>query len=129
MKITTKWLKTMEERARKARMAGMNPAVQERFYAVKKAGGKWLVSNGRAWWDEPVLVEEIHEYADKTVNYYFEGVQQFNRRKIEENGMRPIRGAQLLEVLPLTKVVYFDHTALVAGRPTRLVYDAPAEND
>lgn len=125
--ITQKWLKAMDEQARKARVMGMNPAVQEKFYAAKKVGQKWLISNGRAWWDGPVLVKEIHLYADKTVSthYYVEGVQQFNRRRIVESGMIPVQGAQLPEMLPLSKVVVFDHARLQDGRPMRRVYDAP----
>lgn len=52
-------------------------------------------------------------------------MQHLNRRRIVESGMIPVQGAQLPEMLPLSKVVVFDHTRVQDGRPMRRVYDAP----
>ncbi|MBQ7848803.1 MAG: hypothetical protein IJ343_03690, partial [Clostridia bacterium] len=58
------WLKTMEDRARKSNQEDGAPDVVVGYYAARKVKGKWKISNGRAWWNDPVVVREIHEYAD-----------------------------------------------------------------
>lgn len=105
------WLKTMEDRARRSNQEDGPPDVAVGFYAARKVKGKWKISNGRAWWNDPVVVREIHEYTDGSVcaTSYIEGVQLFARRNIENSGMKAIRPSELRSMLPIAKVVYFDH--------------------
>ena len=125
-RFSQEWLKTMNDRARKCKYEIGNPEVVSSFYAVKKTpGGPWRISNGRAWWSEPVLVREIHEYRDGvvTAHNYIEGVTMFSRRHITDANLYPARASELTNMLPLSKVVFFDHTQLdERGRATRYVF-------
>ena len=125
-KTLADWVKDMDARARKSKAEnGGGPEVQIGYYAVKKIGTNWHVSNGRAWWDNPVLVREFHEYPDGLVcsHYYIEGVQLFGRKNIENSGLKAMRPSEVANVLPLAKVVYFDHRKMTDGRAKRTVYD------
>lgn len=125
-KFSPEWLKDMDARAKRCKAEnGGGPEVQTGYYAVKKCGAGWRISNGRAWWDNPVLVRELHEYPDGLVcsHYYIEGVQLFSRRNIENSGLKAMRPAEVANLLPLAKVVYFDHRQLTDGRAKRIVYD------
>lgn len=118
------WLKKMDERARACKYETGSPEINTGFYAVKKTAAGWRVSNGRAWWDNPVLIREIHEYADGTVcaHNYIEGVGTFGRRHITEAGLCAVRASELTSMFNLARIVYFDHRKLDAqGRATRLV--------
>lgn len=120
------WLKTMEDRARKSNQEDGAPDVVVGYYAARKVKGKWKISNGRAWWNDPVVVREIHEYADGSVcaTSYIEGVQLFGRRNIENSGMKAIRPSELRGLLPIAKVAYFDHRHTDKnGRALRITRD------
>ena len=75
--FSQEWLKAMDDKARKCKVEQGGPEVTTGYYAMRKIKDKWKVSNGRAWWNDPVVVHEIHEYADGTVcaANYIEGVQ------------------------------------------------------
>ncbi len=121
---TEAWLKSMDDRARKCSMDDGRPDVIVGFYAAKKIRGAWRISNGRAWWNDPVVVREIHEYADGTVcaTNYIEGVQMFSRRNIEDSGLKAIRPSEVTSFLPISKVVYFNHKETdERGKAQRLV--------
>ena len=120
------WLKAMDEKARKCKQEQGGPEVTTGYYAFRKIKDKWLVSNGRAWWNDPTVVHEIHEYPDGTVcaANYIEGVQLFSRRNIEYSGMRAVRPSELPDLLGIAKVVYFDHRKIdEKGRTLRVVHD------
>ena len=128
--FSQEWLKKMEDRARKCRQEDGGPDVTVGFYAARKVRGKWKISNGRTWWDNPQLVREFHEYDDGTVvaHSYIEGVQMFGRRNIEAAGLRAVRPSEVANVLPISKYVYFDHRVLDdRGRAQRLVYEVPQD--
>lgn len=57
------WLEKLEERAKQSSKEHSNPEVVTGYYAADKVMGIWKISNGRTWWDDPVLVREFHEYA------------------------------------------------------------------
>ena len=71
------------------------------------------------------MVREFHEYPDGLVcsHYYIEGVQLFGRKNIENSGLKAMRPSEVANVLPLAKVVYFDHRKMTDGRAKRTVYD------
>ena len=124
--FSPEWRKTMDDKARKCKQEQGGPEVVTGYYAMRKIKDKWMVSNGRAWWNNPTVVHEIHEYADGTVcaANYIEGVQLFSRRNIENSGMRAVRPAELPNLLGVSKVVYFDHREMdEKGRALRLTYD------
>lgn len=124
--FSQEWLKALEDRARKCRMEDGGPDVTVGFYAVRKVKGVWKISNGRTWWDNPVLVREFHEYEDGTVvaHSYIEGVQMFGRRNIEASGLNALRPSELAAMFQVGKIVYFDHRKLNdAGRALRLVHE------
>lgn len=124
------WLKKMDERARKCRMEDGGPDVTVGYYAAKKVKGVWKISNGRTWWDNPVLVREFHEYPDGTVvaHTYIEGVQMFGRRNIENSNLKAVRPSELPNLLPIGKYVYLDHRQLDdRGRAFRAVHEVSAE--
>ena len=56
------------------------------------------------------------------VKYYNPDIKQAYKQ------VEHVSGTRLLEMLPLSKVVVFDHTSLQDGRPVRRVYDAPENN-
>lgn len=125
-KTLADWVKDMDARARKFEAEnGGGMEVQTGYYAVKKIGTSWHVSNGRARWVNPVLVREFYEYTDGMVcsHYYIEGVQMFKREDIENRGMKAMSSSEVANVLPLAKVVYLDHRQMTDGRAKRTVYD------
>ena len=120
------WLEKLEERAKQSSKEYSTPEVVTGYYAADKVMDVWKISNGRTWWDDPVLVREFHEYADGTVcaANYIEGVQLFSRRNIENSGMRAVRPAELPNLLGVSKVVYFDHRETdEKGRALRLIHE------
>lgn len=130
--FSPEWLKKIEERARKSRMEDGGPDVTVGYYAARKIKGVWKISNGRTWWDNPVVVREFHEYPDGCVvaHTYVEGVQMFGRRSIENSGLKAVRASDLQNILPVRKIVYLDHRQLdERGRAFRVVYDVPAEKE
>ena len=124
--FSQEWLKAMDDKARKCKVEQGGPEVTTGYYAMRKIKDKWKVSNGRAWWNDPVVVHEIHEYADGTVcaANYIEGVQLFSRRNIENSGMRAVRPAELPNLLGVSKVVSYDHRETdEKGRALRLIHE------
>lgn len=120
------WLEELEERAKQSGKEYSTPEVVTGYYAADKVMDVWKISNGRTWWDDPVLVQEFHEYADGTVHagYYVEGVQTFNRQEVENSGLQAIRPADLGDLLPVSRVVYTDHRRRDnRGRAVRVTYD------
>lgn len=121
---TEAWLKSLDDRAWKCRQEDGGPEVVVGYYAARRLKGKWRISNGRAWWNDPVVVREIHEYADGTVcaTNYIEGVQLFGRRNIEASGLKAIRPSEVTSFLPISKIVYFNHKETdERGKAQRLV--------
>lgn len=124
--FSKEWLKEMDARATKCRQEQGSPEVTTGYYAARKVKNEWRITNGRAWWDNPVVVREIHEYADGTVcaANYIENVQLFNRRNIENSGMRPVRPSELPDLLGIDRIVYFDHRETdEKGRALRIAHD------
>ena len=120
------WLEKLEERAKQSSKEYSTPEVVTGYYAADKVMGIWKISNGRTWWDDPVLVREFHEYADGTVcaANYIENVQQFNKKNIEYSGMRPVRPSELPDLLGIDRIVYFDHREIdEKGRALRIAHD------
>lgn len=111
------WLEELEERAKQSGKEYSTPEVVTGYYAADKVMDVWKISNGRTWWDDPVLVQEFHEYADGTVHagYYVEGVQTFSRQEVENSGLQAIRPADLGDLLPVSRVVYTDHSGGTTG--------------
>lgn len=120
------WLDKLEERAKQSSKKCSTPEVVTGYYAAGKVMGIWKISNGRTWWDDPVLVREFHEYADGTVHagYYVEGVQTFSRQEVEDSGLQAIRPVDLGDLLPVSRVAYTDHRRRdCRGRAVRVTYD------
>lgn len=99
------WLEKLEERAKQSSKEYSTPEVVTGYYAADKVMDVWKISNGRTWWDDPVLVREFHEYADGTVHagYYVEGVQTFSRQEVEDSGLQAIRPADQITTGGTTK--------------------------
>lgn len=128
--FSPEWLKKLDDRARKCRQEDGGPEVTVGYYAARKVKGVWKISNGRTWWDNPVLVREFHEYPDGTVvaHTYIEGVQMFGRRNIENSGLRAVRPSELVSLIPISKIVYLDHRKLDdQGRAFRAVHKVTKE--
>ena len=124
--FSKEWLKAMDERATKCRQEQGGAEVTTGYYAARKIKNKWRITNGRAWWDNPVVVHEVHEYADGTVcaANYIENVQLFNKKNIEYSGMRPVRPSELPDLLGIDRIVYFDHREIdEKGRALRIAHD------
>lgn len=120
------WLGEMNARARKCREEDGGPEIGTGCYAIRKLKGTWKVSTGRSWWNDPEIVEEIHEYRDGTVcaHYYVEGVKTFGQQSILTSGMKAVRPADLPGYFQPTKIVYYDHRRLnERDRSVRIVYD------
>ena len=123
--FSPEWLAHMDQAVRNCKHEDGSPEIVTGCYAAKKTKVGWRISNGRAWWDKPTLVRELHEYPDGTVcaHNYIEGVGTYPRRTIENNGLQPIRPQNLPSILPISKIVYFDHRDLTAdGRAKRMEY-------
>ena len=119
------WLQQMQTRAQRCKLEqGCSPDITTGCYAGIKTPAGWKISNGRCWWDNPVLVQEIHQYADGTVcmHFYIEGVQLYNPRTIEKNGLKAIHPAQLQNILPVRKIVFFDHRETDTAKAARSVH-------
>ena len=103
-----------------------SPEIVTGFYAVGKVKGSFKISNGRTWWDDPVVVADIHQYADGTVFscYYVEGVPTFGRWQIQTSDLQAVAPAELPKYVPVSKVVLTDHRKRDdRGHPVRVVYD------
>lgn len=128
--FTPEWLARMDRIAHNCKFEEGSPEIVTGCYAAKKTKQGWRISNGRAWWDNPVLVRELHEYPNGTVcaHNYIEGVGTYSKRTIENNNLTAIRPQQLPNILPISKIVYFDHRQLTPeGRAKRLVHEISQE--
>ena len=123
--FSPEWLRKMETAEQNAKCNRGDPVLLPGYYAFLKTSYGWAPSNGRCLWDNPVLVEEIHEYKDGSTSivFYVEGLPQFGKKKIEAQGMKAARGKQLRSFLPVTKIVYFDHKHLEGGKARRRVHE------
>lgn len=123
---TRAWLESKREQAKQRGQEQCTPEVVTGYYAVGNVMGTWKISNGKTWWDDPVLVQEIHEHAGGcvTMHQYIDGVGMFGRQEVEESGLRAIRPAELETLFPVSKVVYIDHRKRDnRGRAFRMFYD------
>lgn len=120
------WLKIMKDRAKESTRIYGSPGIPDGFYAASITKENPKISNGKAWWNNPVVVQEIHEYADGTVcTYnYIEGVKTFEYDDIVRQGLLVVRHSELPDLLGIAKVVYFDHRQIdEKGRALRIVHD------